>query len=279
MNRNATAPRKQKKQKTRMADRADPHELYQESVQGVEFELDFVSDTFEAIRGRKPKRIREDFCGTALSASEWVTRSTENEAVGVDIDEEVLEWGRQHNLADLKPDQQQRIELRAEDVMTVEAGGFDVVQAFNFSYWFFQEREDMKRYFQRVHDALVDDGVAFFDAFGGFEAHRCQREKSKLDGFTYIWEQAEYNPLSAAMTCHIHFHFPDGSKLKRAFSYHWRLWGAKELREILAEAGFSRTRLYVQAFDDETDEPIDRFDETEVIPDYASYIAYLVAEK
>jgi hypothetical protein len=37
--------------------------------------------------------------------------------------------------------------------------------------------------------------------------------------------------------------------------------------------------MYVQAFDDETDEPIDRFDETEEIPDYAAWIAYLVAEK
>ncbi|MDX1610498.1 MAG: class I SAM-dependent methyltransferase, partial [Halofilum sp. (in: g-proteobacteria)] len=270
---------KQKKQKTRMADRADVHELYQESVQGVEFELDFVDDTFHAIRGRRPKRIREDFCGTALSASEWVTRSPENEAVGVDIDPEVLDWGREHNAAELKPDEQQRLELLAEDVMEVDAGQFDVVQAFNFSYWFFQERESMKAYFQRVYESLVDDGIAFFDVFGGFEAHQTQREKTKLDGFTYIWEQASYNPLSAEMVCYIHFHFPDGSKLKRAFTYHWRLWGAKELREILAEVGFRRTRLYVQAFDDDTDEPIDRFDETEVIPDHATFIAYLVAEK
>jgi len=265
--------------KPTMAERADPHALYQESVQGVEFELDFVDNTFQSIRGRAPRRIREDFCGTALSAAEWVARSPNNEAVGVDIDPEVLAWGYENNIAELDADQKERIDLLPEDVMSVDVGGFDVVQAFNFSYWFFQERADMKRYFASVRESLVDDGVAFFDVFGGFEAHRCQKEKTKLDGFTYIWEQAGYNPLSGEMMCFIHFHFPDGSKLKRAFSYNWRLWGAKELREILAEVGFSRTRMYVQAFDDETDEPIDQFDETEEIPDHASYIAYLVAEK
>jgi hypothetical protein len=268
-----------RQQQPTMAERADPHALYQESVQGVEFELDFVDNTFQSIRGRAPRRIREDFCGTAHSAAEWVSRSPKNEAVGVDIDPDVLAWGYENNIAALEPDQKERIELLPEDVMSVDAGGFDVVQAFNFSYWFFQERADMKRYFASVREALVDDGVAFFDVFGGFEAHRCQKEKTKMDGFTYIWEQAGYNPLSGEMMCFIHFHFPDGSKLKRAFSYNWRLWGAKELREILAEVGFTRTRMYVQAFDDETDEPIDQFDETEEIPDHASYIAYLVAEK
>ncbi len=265
--------------KPRMADLVDPHELYQQSVQGVEFELDFVQDTFQAIRGRKPEAIREDFCGTALSACEWVRRDRRNRAVGVDNDPDVLAWGYEHNVAPLSQAQKGRIELLPEDVLTVDAGQFDVVQAFNFSYWLFQERATLKRYFERIRETLVDDGVAFFDAFGGYEAHRCQREKTELDGFTYIWEQAAYNPLAAEMVCYIHFRFPDGSRINRAFSYCWRLWGAKELRELLAEVGFSRTRMYVQAFDDETDEPIDRFDETEEIPDYASWIAYLVAEK
>ena len=265
--------------KPRIADQVDPHELYQMSVQGVDFELDFVDQTFRALRGRHPRSIREDFCGTALSACEWVRRGDDHTAVGVDIDPDVLAWGYENNVAQLPSAAIQRIELLPEDVLSVDAGRFDIVQAFNFSYWFFQERATMKRYFERIRESLVDDGVAFFDAFGGYEAHRCQKEKTELDGFTYIWEQAAYNPIAAEMICFIHFRFPDGSRLDRAFSYNWRLWGAKELRELLLEAGFSRTRMYVQAFDEDTDEPIDRFDETEEIPDYASWIAYLVAEK
>lgn len=268
-----------KKKGPTLAELADPHELYQESVQGVEFEVDFVDQRFRDIRGRAPRRIREDFCGTAQSAVEWVTRDARNEAVGVDIDPDVLAWAWENNIAPLTPEQKGRIDLLPEDVIAVDAGGFDVVQAFNFSYWFFQERPDMKRYFEHVHRSLADDGILFLDAFGGYEAHRCQREKTDMEGFSYVWEQAAYNPINAEMVCFIHFHFPDGSKLRRAFSYNWRLWGAKELRELLAESGFTRTRVFVQAFDDETDEPIDRFDETEEIPDYASWIGYLVAEK
>jgi hypothetical protein len=263
----------------RIADLVDPHELYQQSVQGVDFELDFVDNTFQSIRGRAPRSLREDFCGTALSASTWVKRSRANHAIGVDIDPGVLTWAFENNIAALTPQQKRRIDLLPEDVLTVDAGAFDVVQAFNFSYWFFQERATLKAYFGNVYRSLVDDGVAFFDAFGGYEAHRCQQEVSELDDFTYIWEQAAYNPIAAEMVCFIHFRFPDGSRLDRAFTYNWRLWGAKELRELLAEVGFRRTRMYVQAFDEETDEPIDRFDETEEIPDYAAWIAYLVAEK
>ena len=37
--------------------------------------------------------------------------------------------------------------------------------------------------------------------------------------FTYIWEQATFNPIDSCMTCHIHFEFPDKSRLEKAFSY------------------------------------------------------------
>ena len=36
-----------------MADTVDPHELYQLAVQGVDFELDFVEQTFKDLRGRR----------------------------------------------------------------------------------------------------------------------------------------------------------------------------------------------------------------------------------
>ena len=44
------------------------------------------------------------------------------------------------------------------------------------------------------------------------------------------------NPITHATTCHIHFKFPDGSKLKKAFTYEWRLWTAPEIRELLLVA-------------------------------------------
>jgi hypothetical protein len=41
-----------------------------------------------------PKILREDFCGTAIVCAESVSRSVERKAIGVDLDLDVLEYGR-----------------------------------------------------------------------------------------------------------------------------------------------------------------------------------------
>ena len=115
--------------------------------------------------------------------------------------------------------------------------------------------------------------------FGGSECYQTQKEKRKLDGFKYIWEQAEFNAITNELKCHIHFHFPDKSKLKKAFSYTWRVWGARELREILIEAGFSDTIIYRQEFDEETDEALDEYIATDEAEDYACWLGYIVAKR
>jgi len=79
------------------------------------------------------------------------------------------------------------------------------------------------------------------------------------------------------LKCHIHFHFPDKSKLKKAFSYTWRVWGARELREILSEAGFSDAIVYRQKFDPKTDEALDEYIATDDAEDYACWLGYIVA--
>jgi len=260
-----------------MAQLADRHALYQESVQNSEFELDFIDDTFKQLTGRTAASMREDFCGTAISSVEWVERRDNNTAIGVDYDSEVLSWGEKHNASRLKPAQRERLQLVEDDVLKVNTEKVDVIQAYNFSYWFFQDRKTMLDYFRRTREALVDDGILFLDVFGGSECYQTQKEKRKLDGFKYIWEQAEFNAMTNELKCHIHFHFPDKSKLKKAFSYTWRVWGAKELREILEEAGFSETILYRQEFDAETDEALDDYIATEEAEDYACWLGYIVA--
>ena len=260
-----------------MAELADRHALYQESVQNSEFELDFIDDTFKELTGRTAASMREDFCGTAISSVEWVERRDTNTAIGVDFDPEVLGWGEKHNASRLKPEQRKRLTLLEEDVTTVTTEKVDVIQAYNFSYWFFQERKVMLDYFKRTREALKDDGILFLDVFGGSECYQTQKEKRKLDGFKYIWEQAEFNAITNELKCHIHFHFPDKSKLKKAFSYTWRVWGAKELREILEEAGFSETIVYRQEFDPKTDEALDEYIATDEAEDYACWLGYLVA--
>ena len=191
----------------------------------------------------------------------------------------MLDWGRKHNYEPLKSGQKKRVELIKDNVMTVKTPTVDVILAFNFSYWILQQRRQLLKYLRKARNTLNDDGIMFLDAFGGFEAYRTQVEKSKLEGFTYLWDQHAYNALTGEMQCYIHFRFPDKSRLDRAFSYTWRLWGASEIDDLLKEAGFSKVRWYVQKFDDKTDEPVDEFEETKVVADYACWIAYIVAEK
>ncbi len=267
-----------KPKKPTLAEQADIHELYEESVQNVETEMEFLQTTFRELRHRDAKSFREDFCGTASASCEWVRTGESHYAIGVDIDGDVLEWGRQNRVAKLPEASRPRVQLLNDDVMAVTTGPVDIVGAFNFSYWIFNTRERMCEYFSRVRDALVDDGVFFLDAYGGSEAYETQKEKTKYDGFTYIWDQAEFEPVTGRALCHIHFKFPDGSKLKRAFTYEWRLWTLPELRELLEEAGFSKVSIYWEG-EDEDGEGNGEFSEDAHGEADPAWIAYIVAQK
>ena len=244
-----------KNKKPRKADTADKYVLYEQSVQSTEFEYEFVDDNFKRLRGREAQLLREDFCGTGQMCCEWVRGRDSNRAIGVDFDPEVLEWSRNNHIARLSDDQKSRVTLLQEDVRAVKTEPVDIVLAMNFSWQIFEERNVLRDYLASVRDSLVDDGVLFMDIFGGYEAYQELEEKTKHKGFTYVWEQASYNPINGHMVCHIHFNFKDGSKMKKAFTYEWRLYSLPELQEILQEAGFSRVTVYWQGWDDEEDEP------------------------
>lgn len=265
-----------------MASRADRHQLYELSVQCAEAEIDFVDETFRRLRGRKAQVLREDFCGTANVCCEWVRRGPKRRAIGVDLDGEVLDWGRQHHLAALKKGQRARVTLLQEDVLTARTERPDIVSAMNFSYWLLRERAAVSRYFRSVHEALADDGVFFLDAYGGYDSHKEIVEERPIDdggkGFTYIWEQALFDPVSHRMDCHIHFAFPDGSRIKRAFSYTWRLWTLPEIRELLLECGFANVTVYWQGWD-RHGEPDGDFRPVTSADADAGWICYLSAEK
>ena len=244
---------------TTLAELADRHLLYQQSVQDVESEIDFVEQTWSELRRRPARLLREDFCGTANTSCEWVSRDDDYQAVGVDLDQEVLEWGRQHNLAELTEEQSERIELIQENVLDAQPDLADIILAMNFSYYLFLKRIDLREYFENVLDGLVSDGILFLDAYGGYEAPMVltePRDCEDTDGqpFTYIWEQASFNPIDSCMNCNIHFEFPDKSRIDRAFSYFWRLWTLPEIEEILYEAGFSQVDIYWEGTDEDKNE-------------------------
>ncbi len=236
-----------------MAQKSDVHELYEAAVQNVEEECRFMATTFEMIRGRAPSGFREDFCGTGSAACEWVRQAKTHYAFGVDIDPGVLKWGRKHRMSQLGKGQRQRVSLIRGDVREVDTPPVDIVGAFNFSYWIFRSRDRLRDYFEAAHRNLGPEGVFFLDAYGGYAAFEELEEEMDFDDFTYVWEQAKYNPVNGHMKTHIHFQFPDGSKLKKAFTYRWRLWTLPELEELLIEAGFRNPTVYFEETDEEGD--------------------------
>ena len=271
-------PKNKKKNKgPTLAERADKQDLYEQSVQCVDAEIDFVDATFKALRNRVPHTLREDFCGTTNTSCEWVGRRSDNIAHCVDLDADVLDWGRRNKIAALENGAAERIHIYNDNVLTAEVEPVDIVLAMNFSYWCFKTREAMKEYFRRIHGSLVDDGIFFLDAFGGYEAFQELEESTKYDGFSYVWDQDKYNPITGEITCHIHFKFKDGSKIKNAFTYHWRMWTLPEITEMLRECGFSPT-VYREGTD-EDGEGNGVFTPTEEGEADAGWIAYIVAEK
>jgi SAM-dependent methyltransferase len=273
-----SARKARKSKRPTMAEQADIHELYEESVQNVEHEVEFLSQTFKELTGRTGYFFREDFCGTASAACEWVKQGPEYQAIGVDIDPAVLEWGRSNRVGRLPAEDQARVSLIEANVLDVETPKVDLLAAFNFSYWLFEERPTMLRYLKGTYAALKDDGVLFMDLFGGPESFDVAREKTKHDGFTYIWEQAEFHPVTNHMKCYIHFKFPDGSKLKKAFSYEWRLYTAPEMRDLLLEAGYRKVTVYWEG-EDENGEGNGIFSPDAKGTADLAWIAYIVAEK
>jgi len=284
--------------KTLSAKTADRHELYQEAVQNVESEIDFVDETYKKLRGKEASKLREDFCGTGCTSCEWVRRRETNTAVGLDIDGATLAWGRAHNVGNLKEDQRARVRLIDRDVRTPgDAVGMDCVLAMNFSYWLFQKRSELIAYFKTVRESLADDGIFFLDFFGGSEAsvevdyEDAERRECELPGdgpkksraYTYVWQQKSYDAVTGEMHCRIHFEFSDKTKMKNAFTYTWRLWGLPEILDALDDAGFKPTVYWEGDELDEDGEPTGEgdgvFEAVESAENCESFICYIVAEK
>lgn len=261
-----------------MAQKADRYRLYQRAVQDPRGEVNFLRDLFVELRGKQPRHLREDFCGTALVAAEWVKLSPRFTAEGYDLDPEPLAWGRTHHLARLGA-QAKRVELIQKDVREPSQQQPQVRCAQNFSYSVFKSRPELLGYFKEVCRDLSSDGVFVMDLWGGSGATDPTREARDIGGgATYVWEQETFVPVTSEITCHIHFRFSDGSRLKRAFSYEWRYWSLPELRDLLLEAGFQRLDTYFEQYNDDG-EGNGIYEKDDAGPTKAQYLAYLVAIK
>jgi SAM-dependent methyltransferase len=276
---------KQKKQTgPTMAEQADRHVLYQESVQAPESDVEFFIDTYKALRGKEAMSMREDFCGTALLSVDWCKTNPQRTAVGVDLDKPTLDWGMEHNI--ITAGMTDRIRLIEGNVLDEPDDKVDLTCALNFSYCCFKTRDALRAYFENARKGLKEDGILVLDLLGGTETMdelEEEREGDDDENYTYIWDQAKFNPIDHHMTCHIHFEFDDGSRLDKAFTYEWRLWMIPEVTELLKEAGYSKVRVYWEEFVDDEDDD-EEMEGTGIYHDVTeaeqqeSWVNYIVAE-
>lgn len=254
---------------------ADRHWLYENSVQNPEAEVRFIDRVYRSEFGCKPKFLREDFCGTANLSARWVSRRAKNTALGVDNHRPTLDWGLANNIAPLGG-KKDRVELVCADVRDVNSPRADVLAATNFSWWGFRTRPELAGYFRNCRESLQDRGMLMLDIYGGPEAQVLQFEERECEGFTYVWDQDVFNPITHEYRCRIHFRFPDGSEMKNAFRYHWRLWSIPEACEILREAGFEKPVVYWEGADRDG-EPNGIFRPSVRGDQSPAWVAYIVA--
>ncbi|MFT4649376.1 MAG: hypothetical protein ACI87O_000192 [Planctomycetota bacterium] len=274
----STLKKKDRRLNRKNADRLD---LYQRSVNSPETDVDFVTEQFEALRGRPMRHFREDFCGTAAMCADFIKRDEANTAEGFDLDPDPVNWGKNRNFSKIE-NWEDRMTFHLADVRNPADKKPDLTCAQNFSYWYFQKRDELLGYFKSVYADLADDGMFVVDLYGGPDAMNEMEEEREIDdgAFTYVWDQKEYNPGSGQYKTSIHFRFNDGSEWIDAFEYDWRFWHLTELRDILFEAGFSEVRPYFEGTDeDDEEEGNGIFEYSEVGENCEAWLGYLISMK
>jgi SAM-dependent methyltransferase len=231
---------------------ADKLDLYQRSVQSPDVDVGLMHRLHKRLVGRPPRLLREDFCGTAQICCEFVRLHRDNRSLGVDLDQPTLDWGHERNVQALTPSQQERVALVRDDVLAVARPRADLTCAMNFSYSVFKTRPEMLTYMKRARKGLKKNGILLMDLFGGPSAQEEEQETTRKGGFMYIWDQARFDPITHHILCRIHFAFKDGTRMRNAFTYDWRLWTLPELQELMVEAGFHNVHVLWEGTDSET---------------------------
>ncbi len=258
---------------------ADKHYLYQESVQSPETDARFLARYYKKLNERPARIFREDFCGTFILSCEFVKLHRQNQAIGVDLHRPTLAWGSAHNLSRLNRDQRQRVLLVRDNVLNVRMPKVDIIAAMNFSYAVFKTRKELGAYIRSAYRSLKKDGMFIMDAWGGSQALVLMKERKRLRGFNYVWDQADFDPLTHHILCKIHFEFRDGTVMRNAFVYDWRLWTLPEMRELMNEIGFRNVHVLWEGTDRKTGSGNGAFRRVNRGGDEEAWIAYVIGTK
>jgi SAM-dependent methyltransferase len=256
----------------------DKYFYYHKSVQSPDIDVQFFDKAYKDIRGKEAVSLKEDFCGTFSISCEWVKLGDNKKAVGVDLDEEPIEYGKNNYLAELTDDQKSRVEVINANVMDKNNPQADIVSASNFSYYIFKDRETLKTYYKSAYNSVKDDGIFIVDCFGGTAATEPVEEETEQDGFSYFWDQDSFDPVTNFAQFYIHFKRKGEKKRKKVFSYDWRMWSIPEIREIMLEAGFKDTKVMWEGTDKDGDGD-GKFKAVEKGEHCESWVAYVIGVK
>ncbi|KAJ1733306.1 hypothetical protein LPJ61_001625 [Coemansia biformis] len=265
-----------------MAEAADKHQLYMQAVQQPRKEVRNLEAIYRTLSTRYPSPashlpgdddsvparrrhatvLREDFCGTAALCAEWVRThpSPDRCAYGVDIDPEVIRYGRERVLGDGNGDGS-RVRLVCGNVLDVGSANAnrsgrgsdthdipraDIIAAFNFSVCYFEQRRDLVRYLRHSLGNLGEFGLFFCDMFGGAEATQSLITRTCDHGsFRYMFRQHSFDITSNTVHLSLSFKMKDGSVLNDCFTYKFRVYSLCELREAMLEAGFDHVSIWI----------------------------------
>ncbi len=252
------------------------YKLYEKSVQNHLSDIDFINDEYKKIKGFKPLSLREDFCGTAALACDWVRQGKNYRAWGIDLDPEPIIYGKENHYGRIDKRDQKRMTYIEGNVLDNYGFKTDIVVAFNFSYFIFKKRRQLLEYFKQVHKGLNENGVFFLDIFGGTECFQELEEETEFKKHCYYWDCDNYNPLTNEVLYYIHFKVKkDGQKYKKVFTYDWRHWTVAEIVEVMEDAGFSKVYTYWEG-EDEEGEGDGEFYRSEIEENCESWVTYVV---
>lgn len=191
-----------KEQKATMASQADKYDCYHQSVQSPKHEISTLLQFYRLLSQRErqgrsrscpspppdasdsdeemphePMVFREDFCGTAVLCREWLARGPLKKAIGIDLDESVLEYSRQHIFPydpDVCDSARGRMTLLRANVLNVDPDQVpraDLICALNYGLFFFRARSLLVTYLRNCAQSLRRGGIFVADLFGGAQCY------------------------------------------------------------------------------------------------------------
>ncbi|MCC5829315.1 MAG: class I SAM-dependent methyltransferase [Phycisphaeraceae bacterium] len=280
--------------------RPDRWRLYEQAVQHPEAEVAFFERAWRlrATDGGSPtpaSLLCEDFCGTAEVARAWMLLGEDRRAVAIDHDPRVLKraWRawcahfRRLRDAGLEPgdslDRQADLHLLCADVMQAKIPPVHIIAALNFSILTFHQRQSLRAYLRHARRRLLPDGLLVMDLFGGPGAmmpgtvwRRVEPSDGSIEPFDYGWEQRTFDAATGRIDCRIHFRFDDGTTMRSAFRYDWRLWSPADMVEMCLAGGFRRAQIHSDLVGGQR---TGRFRRTRSMPNAREFVVYIVAQR